>query len=74
MHSSISVMDKVNINEQNSSIAIGPLYLYTEFDAIYLKLWRFQISRDIGPHNVGTVLVQDTKVYSHTEQWCRMTC
>ena len=74
MHSCISVMDKVKSNEQNSSIAIGPLYLYTEFDAIYLKLWRFQTPWDIGPHNVGTVLVQDTKVYSHKEQWCSMTC
>ena len=67
-------MDKVKSNEQNSLIAIGPLYLYTEFDAIYLKWWRFQTAWGIGPHNVGTVLVQDTKVYSHKEQWCSMTC
>ena len=28
-HSSISVMDKAKINEQNNSIATGPLYVYT---------------------------------------------
>ena len=34
LHSCISVTDEVKINEQNKSIATGPLYLYTEFDAI----------------------------------------
>ena len=30
----ISVTDDIKINEQNKSIAIGPLYLQTEFEAI----------------------------------------
>ena len=34
LHSCISVKDKVEINEHNTSIATGPLYLYTKFDAI----------------------------------------
>ena len=29
-----SVTDELNINEQNTSIATGSLYLYIEFDAI----------------------------------------
>ena len=34
LRSYISVTDKVKINERNTSIATGPLYLLTEFDAI----------------------------------------
>ena len=34
VHTCISAMDIVKINEQNKSIAIGPLYLQTEFEAI----------------------------------------
>ena len=34
----ISVTDGININEQNKSIGIGPLYLHTEFEAISLLL------------------------------------
>ena len=34
LHACISATDKVKINEQNKSIAIGPLYLQTEFEAI----------------------------------------
>ena len=34
LHTCISATDRVNINEQNKSIAIGPLYLQTEFEAI----------------------------------------
>ena len=34
----ISVTDGIKINEQNKSIGIGPLYLYTEFEAISLLL------------------------------------
>ena len=30
----ISATDRVKINEQNKSIAIGPLYLQTDFEAI----------------------------------------
>ena len=30
----ISVTDGIQINEQNKSIGIGPLYLHTEFEAI----------------------------------------
>ena len=30
----ISVLDSIQINEQNKSIGIGPLYLQTEFEAI----------------------------------------
>ena len=41
-HSCISVTDKVQINEQNTSIATGPLYTYTpnlmRFERSYLKL------------------------------------
>ena len=33
-HSSIFVMDKAKTNEQNKSIATGPLYVHTEFDTI----------------------------------------
>ena len=34
LHTCISATDRVKINEQNKSIAIGPLYLQTEFEAI----------------------------------------
>ena len=34
LHTCISVTDRVKINEQNKSIAIGPLYLQTAFEAI----------------------------------------
>ena len=34
LHSCISVTDKVKINELNTSIATGPLYERTEFEAI----------------------------------------
>ena len=34
LHTCISATDKVKIKEQNESIAIGPLYLQTEFEAI----------------------------------------
>ena len=34
LHACISATDRVKINEQNKSIAIGPLYLQTEFEAI----------------------------------------
>ena len=34
LHSCISVTDGVKINELNTSIAIGPLYVHTEFEAI----------------------------------------
>ena len=66
LHSCISVTDKVKINEQNTSIATGPLYhtpKLMRFERSYLKLGRFRTSWGIRPRNVGTVLVQDTKVY-----------
>ena len=34
LHTCISATDRVKINEQNKSIAIGPLYLQPEFEAI----------------------------------------
>ena len=34
LHSCISVTDEVKINELNTSIATGPLYAHTEFEAI----------------------------------------
>ena len=34
LHSCISVTDKVKNKEQSTSIATGPLYLLTEFEAI----------------------------------------
>ena len=34
LHSCISVTDGVKINELNTSIATGPLYVRTEFEAI----------------------------------------
>ena len=34
LHSCISVPDRVKINELNTSIATGPLYVNTEFEAI----------------------------------------
>ena len=34
LHSCISVTDRVKINELNVSIAIRPLYVHTEFEAI----------------------------------------
>ena len=67
-YSGISVTDRVNINEQNRSIVTGPLYKQAEFKAIWTLL-----SEDvavlkpmgIGPRNIGTELVQDTKLYSY---------
>ena len=43
LHSGISVMNRVKINEQNRSIVAGPLYMYvhTEFERSYLKMWWF---------------------------------
>ena len=34
LHNSISIMDKVKINEQNNSIATGPFNIHTEFETI----------------------------------------
>ena len=34
LHSCFFVTDDIKFNEQNKSIAIGPLYLQTEFEAI----------------------------------------
>ena len=34
LHSCISVTDRVEINELNTSIATGPLYVQTKFEAI----------------------------------------
>ena len=34
LHTCISATDRVKINEKNKSIAIGPLCLKTEFEAI----------------------------------------
>ena len=34
LHSCISVTDRVKINELNTSIATGPLYVHTELEAI----------------------------------------
>ena len=38
LHSCISVMDRVEINELITSIATGPLYVCTEFEAILMLL------------------------------------
>ena len=35
LHSGVSVMDKVKINEQNYSIATGPYYLHTKFEMTF---------------------------------------
>ena len=34
LHSCISVTDRVKINDLNTSIATGPLYVHTKFEAI----------------------------------------
>ena len=34
LHNCIFVQDRVKINEMNTSIATGPLYVRTEFEAI----------------------------------------
>ena len=38
LHICISVMDDVKINKQNNSIATGPIYIYTESEAIRFEL------------------------------------
>ena len=38
LHRYISVTDKVKINEKNTSIATGPLYVHTEFKTIWTLL------------------------------------
>ena len=38
LHSGISITDKVKINEQNKSIATGPLYVHTKFEVIWTLL------------------------------------
>ena len=62
LHSCISVTDRVKFNEQNNSIAVGPLYVYTKFEAISEDVAVLN-PMGIGPRNVGTVLVQDRKIY-----------
>ena len=37
-HKQISITDKANINEQNKSIAVGPLYIGTYFEQIWTLL------------------------------------
>ena len=59
-HSDIFVTDRIKINEQGISIATGPLYVHSElkrFECSYLKI------------NVGTLLVQDTKLYFTEMMW-----
>ena len=38
LHSCVSVTDRVKINELNTSIATGPVYVHTEFEAIRMIL------------------------------------
>ena len=41
------------------------------FEPSYLKIWQFWTPWGIGPCNVGTVLVQDSKIHFTIEKWCR---
>ena len=38
LDNSISIQDKVKINEQTKSIAAGPLYVYTKFEVNWTLL------------------------------------
>ena len=38
LHTCISIMDKANFTEQNKSIAVGPLYIGTDFEPIWTHL------------------------------------
>ena len=70
LHSSISVTDKVKSNEQKKSIATGPSMYVPNLmwlERSYLKMWPFGALWGIGPHNIGTPLVQDTNIFSHIE-------
>ena len=42
LHSCISVTDRVKIDELNTSIATGPLYVHTEFERSYLRICGFE--------------------------------
>ena len=43
----ISVTDGIKINEQNDLIGIGPLYLQTEFEAIWLLLQKVMLGLNL---------------------------
>ena len=54
LHSGISITDKVKINEQNKSIATGPLYGHSKFEAIRTLLRKFGVVEPCGVSNLVT--------------------
>ena len=72
----ISVTDDVKINEQNTSIATGFIYVQTDFEAVW-KLLSKDILRSwppwgIGPCDNGKEIVQDSKINYTIDKWCGM--
>ena len=45
LHSGISVMENVKINEQNKSISTRPLYVHAEFEEIWANCLQFNVWR-----------------------------
>ena len=56
-------MEKVSINEQNKSIATGPLYVHTN-----LKQFEFDLVTS------ALCFCKTPKKYLHIEKWCAMKC
>ena len=68
LHTFISITDKAEMNEQNKSIAVGPFYIGTYFEPIWTLLPEDVAVLNptgIGPCNVGTPHVLDTKMDFH---------
>ena len=55
LHTKLYLGDgRVKFNGQNDSIVTGPLYVHTNFEAIWTRMWWFWTTWGIGPHIVGT--------------------
>ena len=77
LHSRISVTDKVKINELNTSIATGPLYVHTEFEAIKTLLAEDVAVLNpwgIGLRSISKELVPGPKIRFPVVTWCSMKC
>ena len=57
LHSCVSVTDNLKMNEPKNPIAKGPLYLHTEFETNWTKIWQFRTPWVIRSHNIDTELV-----------------
>ena len=64
--------DRLVINEQNTSVVTGPLYVRTEFEAIWMLL--LEDVAGIKARTISKELVQGPKICFPVVQWRVMNC